>query len=92
MTMNSRCGEEGRNPDLVAIFWAAPEEALFNQKTIAAVLSCSQSKMERDRWAGTGIPYHKIGRRCLYRKAQVVEWIDRHSFAPSTSSHAATVP
>jgi hypothetical protein len=84
--MNSRCGEEGRNPDLVAIFWAAPEEALFNQKTIAAVLSCYESKMERDRWAGSGIPYYKFGRRCLYRKSEVIKWIEGHPSTLSTST------
>jgi hypothetical protein len=70
----------------VAEFWAAPDEAFFNQATIAAVLCCSEAKMERDRWAGTGTPYHKIGRRCLYRKADVVKWIEGHSPTLSSSS------
>ena len=51
--------------DLLKEFESAPESSLFSQQTIAAVLSCSTQLLERNRWAGTGIPYLKIGRKVL---------------------------
>lgn len=58
--------------DLIHAFEAAPDNALFNQGTIAAVYGCSKAKLERDRWAGTGIPYLKLGWQVRYRKADVL--------------------
>ncbi len=49
-------------------FESAPHSALFNQQTIAAVLSCSTQLLERNRWAG-GVPYLKIGRKGCIEKA-----------------------
>lgn len=65
-------------------FWQAPNEALFNQKTIAAIRCCSTSTLERDRWAGDGIPYIKVKHKCLYRKADVVNWLKQHQLQTST--------
>ncbi len=58
--------------DLIRVFYSAPDTALFDQVTVAAVLDCSEAKMERDRWAGAGIPYLKIGWRVRYRKSDVL--------------------
>lgn len=58
--------------DLIREFESAPDSALFNQIAVAAVYGCSKSKLERDRWAGTGIPYLKDGWRVMYRKADVL--------------------
>jgi hypothetical protein len=58
--------------ELIHAFEAAPDSALFDQRTVAAVYDCSTSKLERDRWAGTGIPYIKVGWQVRYRKADVL--------------------
>ncbi|KTD66702.1 hypothetical protein Lste_2908 [Legionella steelei] len=71
--------------DLLNEFESAPESALFSQQTIAAVLSCSTQLLERNRWAGTGIPYLKIGRKVLYRKSEVQEFIQQQRVYRSTS-------
>lgn len=71
--------------DLLNEFDSAPESALFSQQTIAAVLSCSTQLLERNRWAGTGIPYLKIGRKVLYRKSEVQEFIQQQRVYRSTS-------
>lgn len=63
----------------------APDTALFNQTTIAAVRDCSTATMERDRWAGGGIPFIKIGRAVKYRKADVITWLAKHQAQQSTS-------
>jgi hypothetical protein len=71
--------------DLLNEFDSAPESALFNQKTIAAVLSCSTQLLERNRWAGTSVPYLKIGRKVLYRKSDVLGFLQQQKVYRSTS-------
>ncbi|MGQ3888251.1 helix-turn-helix domain-containing protein [Legionella sp. CNM-1927-20] len=66
-------------------FESAPSSALFNQQTLAAVLSCSTQLLERNRWAGTGIPYLKIGRKVLYRKNDVLAFLEQQRVYCSTS-------
>lgn len=65
-------------------FESAPESALFNQQTIAAVLSCSTQLLERNRWAGSGVPYLKIGRKVLYRKSDVLDFLQQQKVYHST--------
>ena len=66
-------------------FESAPQSALFNQQTIAAVLSCSTQLLERNRWAGSGVPYLKIGRKVLYRKSDVLDFLQQQKVYRSTS-------
>jgi hypothetical protein len=70
-------------------FYSAPHTALFNQITIAHVRDCSTATLERDRWAGGGIPFIKIGRSVKYRKADVVQWLEQYQAQSSTSEKAA---
>jgi hypothetical protein len=70
---------------LLAVFYAAHHDTLFNQITIAAVRDCSTATMERDRWAGGGIPFLKIGRSVKYRKADVLAWLEQYQPQQSTS-------
>jgi hypothetical protein len=66
-------------------FESAPLSTLFNQKIIAAVLSCSTQLLERNRWAGGGVPYLKIGRKVLYRKSDVLAFLKQQKVYQSTS-------
>jgi excisionase family DNA binding protein len=66
-------------------FNAAPDEALFDQKTVAALRGCSEATLERDRWAGGGIPFVRIGRSVRYRKRDVLTWLEQHPALSSTS-------
>jgi hypothetical protein len=68
-------------------FELAPLSALFNQKTIAAVLSCSTQLLERNRWAGDGVPYLKIGRKVLYRKSDVLDYLQQQKVYSFTASY-----
>ena len=72
--------------ELLADFEQAPNTTLFNQQTIAAVRDCSTATLERDRWAGTGIPFLKFGRSVRYRKSEVLSWLNTHSSRQSTSA------
>lgn len=66
-------------------FESAPKSALFNQQTIAAVLSCSTQLLERNRWTGGGVPYLKLGRKVLYRKSDVLDFLQQQKVYHSTS-------
>jgi hypothetical protein len=66
-------------------FYDAPNETLFDQICIAVILGCSEYKLERDRWAGTGVPFLKIGRKVKYRKADVLTWLGQFQPQKSTS-------
>ena len=63
----------------------APDTALFTQETVAALLNCSLATIERDRWAGTGIPFIKIGRLVRYRKTDIQAWLASHTAVQSTT-------
>ena len=65
-------------------FESAPNSALFNQLTLAAVLDCSTQLLERNRWEGKGVPYLKIGRKVLYRKNDVLSFLQQQKIYRST--------
>jgi hypothetical protein len=73
----------------LAEFYAASNDALFNQIIVAHIRDCSTATMERDRWAGGGIPFIKIGRAVKYRKADVLEWLAQYLPQNSTSDGVA---
>lgn len=73
--------------DLIKFFWNAPIEALFGQEIIAPVIQKTTKSLESDRWRGQGIPYRKCGGRVLYRKSDVIEWIENHQLVTSTSAY-----
>ncbi|ABQ56120.1 hypothetical protein LPC_2194 [Legionella pneumophila str. Corby] len=62
---------------LINEFESAPESTLFNQNTLAAVLDCSVQLLERNRWAGQGVPYLKIGRTVRYRKSDILNYLQQ---------------
>ena len=64
--------------ELVQIFWSASPDAFFNQETIASVLGKSAKTLECHRWLKKGIAYRKINCRILYRKSDVVSWLEEH--------------
>ncbi len=70
---------------LIEEFDRASMDALFTQKTVAALRNCSLATIERDRWAGTGVPFLKIGRSVRYRKSDIVDWLWQHQPVQSTT-------
>lgn len=49
---------------------------LFSESTLCSALNKSNAWAQRHRWAGTGIPYIKVGRSVRYRGADVAAWLD----------------
>ena len=71
-------------------FWASPPESLFDRHYVAAAISCSVGLLEQQAVHGGGIPYLKLGRKCLYRKQDVLDWIAQKSIkATSTAEYQA---
>ncbi len=71
--------------NLITEYELAPDSALFSQDTVAAIRDCSLATIERDRWAGTGIPFVKMGRLVRYRKTDIHAWLGKHTSVQSTS-------
>lgn len=58
-------------------FWAAPDDALLDRRTVAAGLSVSVSTLEKLATKGGGpayFDYGALGRLCRYRKKDVIDW------------------
>lgn len=74
--------------DLVRQFWDAPMEALFRPPVIALVLCKTQAWAERKRTVGGGPRFIRIGRRSVvYRKSDVLEWLNSQQQVGSTSEY-----
>jgi hypothetical protein len=71
--------------NLITEFESAPINALFSQETIAAIRQCSIATVERDRWAGKGVKFIKIGRLVRYRKKDIQEWLEQYPALQSTT-------
>ncbi len=71
--------------NLINEYEQSPDWAFFNQQTVAAIRGCSLATMERDRWAGIGVPFVKMGRLVRYRKSDIRVWLENHQSVQSTS-------
>lgn len=65
--------------DLSVVFWTAPNEALLSRPTTAAGIGYSVSWLELKATRGGGPRMTKIGRRVLYRKVDVLAWLEINS-------------
>ncbi len=63
----------------IITFWRAPPEALFPSKVIAQVRHVSTALLERERWERKGPRHLKVGGRVLYRKGDVLAWIEENA-------------
>lgn len=71
--------------ELLKEFESAPDAALFRQETVCALIDCSASTLERDRWVGGGIPFLKIGGSVRYRKSDILAYLAESKSKTSTS-------
>lgn len=56
-----------------------PLDFLLDQSEYADIRHCSERTIERERTAGTGCKFIKIGRTVRYRRRDILEFIDRHA-------------
>lgn len=71
--------------ELLNEYEQAPDWTLFSQETVAAIRDCSLATLERDRWAGTGLRFVKMGRLVRYRKSEIRAWLEGHHSVCSTT-------
>jgi hypothetical protein len=62
-------------------------DLLLSQRDYAVIRRCSERTIERERASGTGCRYIKIGRGVRYKRADVLDFIERH--ARHSTSEAA---
>jgi hypothetical protein len=62
-------------------------DLLLSQREYAEIRRCSERTIERERTSGTGCRYIKIGRSVRYKRADVLDFIERH--ARQSTSEAA---
>lgn len=55
---------------------AAPGWAQFDEEYVAAARGLSVSKVRAERLSGCGVPFAKEGRRVLYRKDDILAYIN----------------
>lgn len=75
--------------ELSAAFWSAPNEALLPRPVTAAGIGFSVSWLESKATHGGGPRMTKIGRRVMYRKSDVLAWLDANSMTVSHTSELA---
>lgn len=71
--------------NLIKEYEAASDNTYFRQNTVAALRNCSIATVERDRWAGIGIPFIKINKAVRYRKRDIHNWLSTHQVFHSTA-------
>lgn len=67
-----------RNPSVLRLeFYKLPHDALVDRDTVAAVRYVNRQTLEAEAMAGGGCAYIRVGRRALYKKADLLSWIER---------------
>lgn len=56
---------------LRAEFYALPDHAMVDRDTAAAALYLTRNTLEAAAVTGGGVPYIRVGRRALYKKADL---------------------
>lgn len=76
--------------ELRAEFWNAPPHAMLSRETTAAGVCRSVGWMELKATQGGGIPFTKVGNRCLYLKSDVLAWIEANGVKVNSTSEYPT--
>ncbi|MGX0975093.1 putative DNA-binding transcriptional regulator AlpA [Roseovarius sp. MBR-51] len=65
---------------------AHTDEDYLTSKEAACFIGLSRSWLEKRRVFGDGPPYYKIGpRRVLYRRAELIAWLEQHRTRATSS-------
>jgi len=88
---NEMITNESKSLLLIREYEEASEDTFFSQNTVAALRNCSLSTIERDRWAGIGIPFRKLGRMVRYCKSDIKKWFEQQIVFQSTAQAQETI-
>ena len=62
--------------------------ALMSQKFLASLFGVSERKLERDRHEGHGVRFTKIGRRVVYRRDDVLAFLEQNTHQSTAEAKA----
>ena len=67
------------------------EPLYSDEKQISAMTggAVTVKRLQQMRWAGGGPPYIKLGRRVMYERQAVIDWLQKHSRTSTTDSQDA---
>ena len=68
------------------LFLSAPADALLPTKIVATYLNKSISWFNNKAISGGGIPFIKLGNKRLYKKQDVLDWLDINTKKVSSTS------
>lgn len=74
---------------LRAEFWSLPTTARVDRHTVAAAAYLSIASLELMAIKGGGPAYSRVGRKALYLKSDVVDWLNSGRRVTSTSQLTA---
>lgn len=60
----------------ISVFWTVPNEALLDRRTVAAGIGRSTKWIEMRACYGGFVDFIKAGNKCLYRKSDVIAWLE----------------
>lgn len=80
---NRRCSQELKKNKvtLQKVFIEADDEAWLETKVVAAYLNMSLSWFNNKAIYGGGIPFRKLINKRLYKKADVLKWLNQNAEA-----------
>ncbi len=65
-------------------FSEAPDDAFFTTKQVSEFIHMSKAWFDVCACKGNGIPFYKISRKRFYKKADIMEWLEKHHFNKSS--------
>jgi hypothetical protein len=54
----------------------------INETEVSTITGFSKSLLQNWRWLGKGIPYYKVSKKVLYRKSDVINYIEQYRIVP----------
>mgnify|MGYP002737702915 CR=1 FL=1 len=70
----------------ISVFWTVPDDALLDRKTVAAGIGRSTKWVELKACTGGFVEFIKSGNKCLYRKGDVLAWLEANGRRVRTTS------
>ncbi|TAK84205.1 MAG: DNA-binding protein [Betaproteobacteria bacterium] len=75
-TETHRTDQQQQSAALLSAFWTAPGEAFFPPDVVALVLHVTPLTLAAQRWKREGLPWFRPGKIPLYRKGDVIAYIE----------------
>lgn len=78
--------------DLAAVFWSASDDTLLDRATMAAGIRKSVAWAAKKASEGGGPAFIKLGHGVLYRKRDVLEWVEQTGRRVRSTSELSLMP